>query len=158
MASIHKPDRNVAIIILPQNVGLAVTIKVASTFDMPGWTRIPAVREGRTCQAQPVHEPNRSFTIVILPEDVSFAIAVEVAAAYHMPGGAGIWPNRAIQNVGPIHKPDSRLTVDVLPEDVGVPIAVEITSTLNLPKLPRIPAVREGGTCYARPVMNQAMG
>src|SRR5882762_4986856 len=75
------PDSNRAIDVLPEDVGVAVAIEVASADNMiAAWRRAGDVSGG----GLPVI-PDRDRAVVVLPEDVGMTVAVEVAGAGNMP-------------------------------------------------------------------------
>ena len=82
--AVHRPDRGLAAVVLPQDVGEAVAVVVARADDVPGWARI-----GTDCRAadlvKTVHCPNCRLAGVVLPQDVGLAVAVEVGGTHGVP-------------------------------------------------------------------------
>src|SRR6267378_415531 len=79
------PDSNRAIDVLPEDVGVAVAIEVASAGNMPtAWHRASDVPAGGLTI---IPDPDRA--VVVLPENVGLTIAVEVAGADDMPVAGG---------------------------------------------------------------------
>src|SRR5207244_847200 len=84
IGSVHQPDAGRPVIVLPQDVGLAVAVEIARAFDVPGGAGIGADIDGRGGRG-PVHQPDAGLTVVVLPKDVGLAVAVEIAGALDMP-------------------------------------------------------------------------
>ncbi len=76
------PDRDRAVVVLPENVALAVAVEVAGADDMPA-AGIPVAI---VCPVYAI-VPDRDRAVVALPENVALAVAVEVADAGQMPAG-----------------------------------------------------------------------
>ena len=133
--AIHQPHRRRAVVVLPQDVGLAVTVEVGRGLrrarSAPGW-RAPAPVDS-TFDA--IHQPHGRRAVVVLPEDVGLAVAVEVARlpiAFQL--GPGLVSARSRrQHVHAVHQPDRRRAVGVLPQDVGLAVAVEVGGADLLP-------------------------
>src|SRR5260221_151576 len=77
------PDRDRAVIVLPENVALMVAVEVAGVDNMvTAWHhagigyRVPTRRQAVI--------PDRDCAVIVLPENVAFAVAVEVADADKM--------------------------------------------------------------------------
>src|SRR6476659_7341841 len=87
LVAVHFPHRDGAGgVVVPQDVGTAVTIEVAGVGDVPGGA-------GRTHDLvagdlSSIHLPDRNRAVVVVPEDVAAAVAIEVGDAGLVPGGA----------------------------------------------------------------------
>src|SRR5258708_32599026 len=78
------PDRDRAVIVLPENVALMVGVEVADAGNMPtGWHR---GGDGVPTGWQAVI-PDRDRAVVVLPENVDLDVAVEVDGAGKMVSG-----------------------------------------------------------------------
>ena len=78
-ASIHKPDRQVAGIILPEKSPMPSPFMSPVPIDVPsGWH---VADSGRRGHRQPIHEPHVDVAIGVPPQQVSVAVAIEVALA-----------------------------------------------------------------------------
>src|ERR1700737_3071526 len=80
----HQPDRRLAIVVLPQDVGVAIAAEIAGADYVPARSGVRpdqhlAERGGA------VHQPDRRLTIGVLPQYVGFAVAVEIACADNVP-------------------------------------------------------------------------
>ena len=76
-----SPDRRRAVVVLPQDVGLAVAVEVAGALDVPARPRIERADGTDADRVGAVHQPDRGRAVVVLPQDVGLAVAVEVAGA-----------------------------------------------------------------------------
>src|SRR5918994_792170 len=118
---------------LPEDVGIAVTVGVADAGDLPA---AAAVGQAAGAHERAVlHLPHDDLAGAgIVPQDVVIAIAVEVAGALHLPAG---------RRVGQAARPNERPLLDlpshhlagraVVPQDVAVAVAVEVAGPLDLP-------------------------
>src|SRR5258708_28785461 len=76
LRAIHEPDRHIATGVLPENVALAVAVKVAGPHDRPaGGSR--ADNRG-LLDLRAVHHPPRHIAAGITPQHIALAVAVEV--------------------------------------------------------------------------------
>src|SRR5882672_3070354 len=82
--SIHEPNRGLAIVVLPENVGLAVAVEIAGAFDVPCRTRIAAHHSSGRLRGS-IDEPGPCPAVIVLPQDVGLAVAVEIGGAFRMP-------------------------------------------------------------------------
>ena len=76
----HQPDsEGVPVIIIPQDVGLAVAIEGTAFLDVPARPRIERA-DGTRRKPVPraVHQPDRRRAVAGLPEDVADAVGIEV--------------------------------------------------------------------------------
>src|SRR5258708_6879782 len=76
--AVHQPHRRRAVDVLPQHVGLAVTVEIARPDHVPGRPRIEA-HIGARQNVEAVHQPDRRRAVGVLPQDVGLAVAIEVA-------------------------------------------------------------------------------
>src|SRR3974390_3540655 len=66
--AIHLPDRRRAVVVLPENVRLAVAVKIAAADDMPARSGVPEpAAADKSCA---IHLPDRRRAVVVLPENV----------------------------------------------------------------------------------------
>src|SRR5438874_1881081 len=82
---IHLPDVDLAAVVLKQDVGKPVAVKVARPDHVPADARIAETAAGD--HARLVQLPDIDFAIGVLPQDVRFAVAVEIARSLDLPGG-----------------------------------------------------------------------
>ena len=77
MVAVHLPHRDLALGVLPEDVGLAVAVEVAGVGDVP----IGADRADRGVGGDvvAVHLPHRDLAAVVVQQDVGLAVAAEVA-------------------------------------------------------------------------------
>src|SRR5258708_755220 len=76
LRAIHEPDRYIAAGILPEDVALAVTVKVAGLDDRPhsrgrADTRSPG-------DLRPVHQPHRHIAAGVAQQNVALPVAAEI--------------------------------------------------------------------------------
>src|SRR5207245_9378970 len=76
--AVHQPGRGRAVVVLPENVGLAVGIEIARADRVPGRTRIETGVRPKA-YARAIHLPDRGRAVGVLPQDAAMAVAVEVA-------------------------------------------------------------------------------
>ena len=130
-----------AVVVLPQDVGLAVAVEVAGSLTMPGRPGIGR-RRRRAARSVPSISQIAGRAVVVLPQDVGLAVAVEVAGsrrrARSAPGLADgrCRRSRSMPSISQI----AGLAVVVLPQDVGLAVAVEIAGVLDVPGRARIDA------------------
>src|SRR5207302_7136345 len=79
---VQFPDNPFARVVLPQEVGIAVTVEIAGRDHLP--TRPGVADDGVGNDGGPVHLPYGDLTIIVLPQDVRLAVTVEIAA-HHDP-------------------------------------------------------------------------
>src|SRR6185312_14212534 len=85
---VHFPDRRLAARVLPQDVGMAVTVEVAGSDRVPAWAWNGAHHPAAD-QVQPVHFPDHDLACArVLEEDVRVAVSIEVAGFDGVPA----WP------------------------------------------------------------------
>src|SRR5262249_15777825 len=139
---IHQPDlRLVGVLVVPEDVRLAVIVEIARGDDAPGQAdegRIDAVlpqHGGTPGQAPLAHEPDLGLAgLRVVPDDVAERVAVHVVGADDRVRRADerrtavlVQDGRASLDAIAGHQPDLHLAVLlVVPEDVGTAIAVEI--------------------------------
>ena len=79
LRTVHEPDADVALIVHPEDVGLAVAIEVSGTGDRPvERDRAEAAALYDLCA---VHQPHADIADGVAPENVALAVAIEVALA-----------------------------------------------------------------------------
>src|SRR5690349_22056638 len=96
-STIHEPDRGLAGVQLPENIGLEITIEITGHFlgYRAGIGYLPAgawtAADPRLAQyAGAVHEPDNRLTVAVLPQDVGPAITVKIAGTFDLPAGARV--------------------------------------------------------------------
>src|ERR1700694_1928351 len=107
------PDRDRAVVVLPEDVGVAVAIEVAGAGNMPA-ARHRAGTDDHVPRLAVI--PDRDRAVVVPPEGVGVAVAIEVAGAGNMPAArhrAGT--DDHVPGLAVI--PDRERAVIVLPED-----------------------------------------
>src|SRR5205085_9202352 len=84
VGTIHLPDRRVAGVAGPEDVGPSVAAEIADPGDMPFGAHPPGgnTKPGETGT---VHLPDRRLPRAVGPQDVGLAIAVEIAGAVGAP-------------------------------------------------------------------------
>src|SRR5258706_5462164 len=80
---LHGPDSDRAVIVAPQQVGLAVAVKIARVADMPTSRNHPQHICGVMCRI--LHRPNSNRAIVVTPQYIAFPVAVKVVRVDDMP-------------------------------------------------------------------------
>ena len=76
-SAVHQPDHGRAIIVLPENVGVAIAVEVADAHGVPARSRVR--QSPGSNDAGAVHQPDHRCAVTVLPENVGLAVAVEVA-------------------------------------------------------------------------------
>src|SRR6266849_3981256 len=81
---VHFAYRSFTAVVLPQNVGTTVAVKIAGADGVP--TR-PGIGPNLTAadHAGPIHFPDDDRTVVVLPQNVGIAITVNIAGADGVP-------------------------------------------------------------------------
>ena len=82
--SIHQPDTNLTIVVMPKNVGLPVAVEIACLFDVPCRSGIGADIGGSNRRGA-VHQPDAKRPIGVLPQDVGLTVAIELARGFDLP-------------------------------------------------------------------------
>src|SRR5206468_1641679 len=78
------PDRDRAVVVAPQDVGVPVAVEIARSGDVPGVRNY--ARAGKDVRLADVAViPDRGRAVVVAPEDVALAGAVEIGLALDMP-------------------------------------------------------------------------
>src|SRR5689334_21687878 len=81
--AVERPDRRLAIVVLPQDVGFAVAVEIPGPDDVPAR---PGIAEaGAGDGGRPVGLPHRRLAAVVLPEKIGPAVAIDVARRLGMP-------------------------------------------------------------------------
>src|ERR1700712_4510914 len=87
MVAVHLPHRDLALAVLPEDVGLAVAAEVRDVGHVPvGYNRSDRGVGGNMVA---VHLPHRNLAAVVVQEDVGLAVIAEVADAIDMPARGG---------------------------------------------------------------------
>ena len=139
--SIHQPVRDLTgDLILPDEIGLAVTIEITAADDLPVRVNAQAVIQITAARlSHSVHQPVRELTGgLILPDDIGFAVAVEITDADDFPvrvnGLRRYSENRRWTDVSSVHQPVRELTGGlILPDEIGFAVSVEIADADDLP-------------------------
>ena len=76
-AAADQPDRGCSVVVLPQEVGLAVAVEVGRVPHMPRRARI-GERRTHQVDVRAVHPPHRRRAVGVLPQDVRLAAGVEI--------------------------------------------------------------------------------
>src|SRR5258708_6816508 len=71
------PDRKRAVVVLPENVALAVAVEISGTGNMPAARNQARIGNDMPAGGLPI-VPERDHAATILPENIALAIAVEV--------------------------------------------------------------------------------
>src|SRR5208282_2758160 len=122
--AVHLPDRHVAGRVAPEDVALAVAVKVAGTDDRPDAGRHGGdVRGGGVQDRGAVHLPDCHVAGRVVPENVGLAVAVEVALPDDRPGAGrygGDIRGGGVQDRGSVHQPDRHVAARVTPGNVAL--------------------------------------
>src|SRR5882672_3732176 len=129
---IHEPDRvRAGYVVVPQDVGLAISVKVADPYDAPVEIRY-RTEDGLAQNRGAVHEPDRDLAGgAVAPQDVGLAVSIEVADSRDAPVEIRYRSEvgSATRNRGAVHEPDRvRAGRVVMPQDVGLAVPVEIAT------------------------------
>ena len=120
--------RGRAVVVLPENVGLAVAVEIAGGRHMPARPRVVQRTAGRQRRSVPSISQTARVAAVVLPENVGLAVAIEIGGSLSRASdGPGL------ESAGPA----ARMFVPSIsqiagvpplfwPEDVGLAVAIEI--------------------------------
>ena len=149
---VHQPHRSLAVIVLEDDVGVAVTVEVAAALDVPAgerarceWTDLGV----HLAAIATVHQPQVDIAVDLLRDHIVGAVAVDVADGLDVEAKWAIGehrrstdrklaartelPNR--EHIGLVHDPQRREVVAVvLPDDLAVAVAVEVADACYLPQ------------------------
>src|SRR5882672_6251384 len=130
--AVHEPDRvRAGYVVVPQDVGLAISVKVADPYDAPVEIRY-RTEDGLAQNRGAVHEPDRDLAGgAVAPQDVGLAVSIEVADSRDAPVEIRYRSEvgSATRNRGAVHEPDRvRAGRVVMPQDVGLAVPVEIAT------------------------------
>src|SRR6266540_3507107 len=81
---VHEPDADGAGIMPPDDIGLAVAVKIPGADDVPLERPRTDIRGGYKPRA--VHQPDAGRSGGMAPQEIALAIAVEIRFAYQTPG------------------------------------------------------------------------
>src|SRR5882672_2957972 len=135
--AVHEPDRvRAGCVVVPQDVGLAIPVKVADPYDAP--VEVPYRTDNMPAQNRSaVHEPDRDLAGgAVAPQDVGLAVPIEVADSRDAPVEIRCRSEvgSATRNRGAVHEPDRvRAGYVVVPQDVGLAISVEVADSRDAP-------------------------
>jgi hypothetical protein len=138
LLAIHLPDIDLAAVLTPENVAVAIAVEIVDALDVPIARDRKAHDSALRLNLLAIHLPDIDLAAAVLtPENVAVAIAVEVTDALDVPIGGdwGVRDSALRLNLLAIHHlPDIDLAAAVLtPENVAVAIAVEIADALDVP-------------------------
>ena len=123
--AVHQPDRRRAVVVLPQDVGLAVAVEVAGALDVPARARIradeppPIESRCRSSARSPAVPLSFCHRMSALPSPLKSPLPSTCQPAPDCRA-------RRRRQAGAVHQPDRRRAVVVLPQDVALAVAVEI--------------------------------
>src|SRR6185369_269172 len=137
--ALRQPVGDRAIVVLPDDVVLAVAVEVAGADDVPaGRDHVPSVGVVAREPAVRLAEPLGERSIVIAPEHVVPAVAIEVAGPGHMPArrnhvpGIGVVAGEAPAAVA-LRQPFGEGAAVVAPEDIVLAVPVEVAGADHVP-------------------------
>ena len=138
LAADHLPNGDRAIVVLPQNVGLAVAVEVASIRRHASGARVCA-DHSRLAQLVAIHIPDRHRAIGVLQQDVTLAVLVEIARAVDVPAGAGVGDLGRTWLIWPfIHLPDGDIAIIFLQQHISAAVAIEVAGSRRCSRWSRI--------------------
>src|ERR1700687_2748506 len=78
--AVHRPDRGLPVVVLPQNVGVTIAVEITCALDVPPGSRIAADRtSAKLCKT--IHRPDGSLAGIALPENVTAKVAVKIRSS-----------------------------------------------------------------------------
>src|SRR5204863_65409 len=107
--AVHLPEHRGAVVVAPDEVGLAVAVEVAAPLDVPVGRDLVEVDVDELGAA--VHLPENRGAVDVAPDEVTLAVAVEVAEALDAPIRGDLVEIDVGELAAAIHLPQHRLAV-----------------------------------------------
>src|SRR5262245_3432175 len=102
------PHGHRAIVMLPEDAGGLIVVRVAGANNMPAgrWGRVDGKHSGDSGNACAAYGPDCQAAVVILEKNVGAAVALKIVCTHHMPGGPDVRQSRDSKRCRPIHLPE----------------------------------------------------
>ena len=124
LRAIHRPDRDLAVVVVPEHIGASVAVEIAGTLIVPIVSDRRDRLIGQDCR--PIHLPEHGLAVVVAPQDVGAAVGVEVAAILEMPREIGCRDAETVDDLTCVHQPFGNRAAIVPPQHVTCAVTVEV--------------------------------